>query len=48
MMYLPTLFSWARCDTRSIFKQSLISLNSEFSLSFTSCLTKVKEPSLPY
>ena len=35
-------------DTRSIFKQSLTDLNSEFSFSLTSCLTKAEEPSLPY
>ena len=35
-------------DTRSIFKQSLIGLNSEFSVSWTSCLTKAEETSLSY
>ena len=35
-------------DTRSIFKQSLTSLNSEFSFFYTSCLTKAEESSLPY
>ena len=35
-------------DTRSIFKWSLTGLNSEFSFSLTSCLTKAEEPSLPY
>ena len=30
----------------SIFKQSKISLNSEFSLSKTGCLTKAKDPHL--
>ena len=35
-------------DTRSIFKQSLTGLNSEFSFSYTSCLTKAEEPSLSY
>ena len=36
-------------DTRSIFfKRSLAGLNSEFSFSLTSCLTKAEEPSLPY
>ena len=35
-------------DTRSIFKQSLTGLNSEFSFSLTNCLTKAEEPSLPY
>ena len=35
-------------DSRSIFKQSLTALNSEFSFSYTSCLTKAEEPSLSY
>ena len=35
-------------DTRSIFKRSLTGLNSEFSFSKTSCLTKAEEPSLSY
>ena len=35
-------------DTRSIFKRSLTCLNSEFSFSYTSCLTKAEEPSLSY
>ena len=35
-------------DTRSIFKLSLTGLNSEFSFSLTSCLTKTEEPSLSY
>ena len=30
------------------FKRSLTGLNSEFSFSLTSCLTKAEEPSLPY
>ena len=30
------------------FKRSLTGLNSEFSFSKTSCLTKAEEPSLPY
>ena len=34
-------------DTRSIFKRSLTGLNSEFSFSLISCLTKTEEPSLP-
>ena len=33
-------------DTRSIFKRILTGLNSEFSFSLTSCLTKAEEPSL--
>ena len=35
-------------DTRSIFKRSLTGLNSEFSFSQTSCLTKAEEPSPSY
>ena len=35
-------------DTRSLFKRSLTGLNSEFSSSLTSCLTKAEEPSLSY
>ena len=35
------------CNTRSIFKRSLTGLNSEFSFSYTGCLTKAKNPSLP-
>ena len=35
-------------DTRSIFKQNLTGLNSKFSFSKASCLTKAEEPSLPY
>ena len=35
-------------DTRSIFKWSLSGLNSEYSFSLTSCLTKAEELSLPY
>ena len=50
------LFRWIRIypparagyDTRSIFKRSLTCLNSEFSFSKTSCLTKSEEISLPY
>ena len=33
-------------DIRSIFKRSLTGLNSEFSFSQTSCLTKAEEPNL--
>ena len=46
--YLPTPSAWVRYDTRSIFKWSLTVLNSEFSYSWTSCLTKAEEPSLLY
>ena len=35
-------------DTRSIFERSLTGLNSEFSFSLTSCLTKAEEPGLRY
>ena len=35
-------------DTRSSFKRSLTGLNSDFSFSYTSCLTKAEEPSLSY
>ena len=35
-------------DTRSIFKRSLKVLNSEFFFSYTICLTKAEETSLPY
>ena len=35
-------------DTKSVFKQSLTGLNSEFSFSYTSCLTKAEEFCLPY
>ena len=34
------------CDTKSIFKQSLIGLNSELYF-YTSCYTKVKGPNVP-
>ena len=40
--------AWAGYYTRSIFKRSLTGLNSEFSFSYTSCLTKAEEPSLSY
>ena len=42
---LSVLAGW---DTRSIFKLSLAGLNSEFSFSYTGCLTKTKENILPY
>ena len=44
----PTPSTRAGYDTRSIFKRSLTGLNSEYSFSSTSCLTKAEEPSLPY
>ena len=52
ILYLKILFTnpsaRAGYDTRSIFKRSLTGLNSEFSFSYTSCLTKAEEPSLSY
>ena len=50
LSYLPNPSARAGYDTRSIFflKRSLTGLNSEFSFSWTSCLTKAEEPSLPY
>ena len=47
-MYLPNPFAQTECNTRSIFKQSLIGLNSEFSFSKTRCQIKVKDPRQPY
>ena len=46
--YLPNPSARAGYDTRSIFKRSLTGLSSEFSFSYTSCLIKAEEPSLPY
>ena len=50
--YHTTIFTnpsaQAGYDTRSIFKRSLTGLNSEFSFSETSCLTKAEKPSLPH
>ena len=47
-LYSTNPSALAGCDTRLISKQSLTCLNSEFSFSLTSYLTKVKEPNLPY
>ena len=48
-MYVFTkLFAAAGCHTTSIFMQSLIGANSEFSFSKSSCHMKAKEPSLLY
>ena len=44
----PNPSARAGYDTRSIFKRSLTGLNSEFSFSLTSCLTKAEKPSLSY
>ena len=46
--YLPNPSAREGYDTRSIFKRSLTGLNSEFSFSSTSCLTKAEELSLSY
>ena len=46
VIILTTPFARAGNETRSIFKRSLTGLNSEFSFSKTSCLTKAEESSL--
>ena len=48
LSYLPNPSAREGYDARSIFKRGLTGLNSEFSFSYTSCLTKAEEPSLPY
>ena len=48
MYVLNNLTIRAVWDTRSVFQRSLTGLNSQFSFSYTGCLTKAKEPSLPY
>ena len=48
LSYLPTPSARAGYDTGSIFKRSLAGLNSEFSFSKSSCLTKAEEPNLSY
>ena len=50
---LVIIFTQPLCSGRiwykvNFFKRSLTGLNSEFSFSYTSCLTKAEEPSLPY
>ena len=45
-IYLPNPCTWARHDTRSIFKWSKTDFNSEFFYSLTGCHNKIKEPSL--
>ena len=56
-LYIYIKYVWLRsvgfygistARARSIFKRSLTGLNSEFSFSSTSCLTKAEEPSLSY
>ena len=46
--YLPNPSAQAGYDIRSFFKRSLTGLNSEFSFSKTSCLTKAEKSSLSY
>ena len=46
-LHVPNPSARAGDDTRSIFKWILTGFNSEFSFSYTSCLTKAEEPSLP-
>ena len=48
IIIFTNLSARAGYDTRPIFKRSLKGLNSEFSFSYTSCLTKAEESSLPY
>ena len=45
-IFIQPLVPQARCETRSIFKLSKTSLNSDLSFSWTGCLTKAKEPRL--
>ncbi len=42
LYYLPNPSTRAGYDTRSVFKRSLTGLNSEFSFSQTTCLTKMQ------
>ena len=44
----PTPPLWARCNTRSIFKQSTVGLTLDIFFSSTDCLIKAKESSPPY
>ena len=44
----PTPPPQTRSNTRPIFQQSTAGLNSEFFFLQTGCLTKAKEPNLPY
>ena len=46
--YLPTPPLGQDMTQGQFFERSLTGLNSEFSFSETSCLTKAEEPSLPY
>ena len=44
-MYLAPTHQQAECDT--VFKQNQAGLNSEFSFSYASCLTRAKNPICP-
>ena len=46
--YLPTPLLGQDMTQGQFFKWSSTGLNSEFSFSYTSCLTKAEEPCLPY
>ena len=48
LSYLPTPPLGQDMTQGRFFKRSLTGLNLEFSFSYTSCLTKAEEPSLPY
>ena len=39
---------WVGCDTKSIFKQSIVDLNSKSLISYTGCFNNAKGPSLSY
>ena len=41
---LTNSFTWPAWDTRSTYKRSLTGLNSDFSSTWTACITKAKEP----
>ena len=47
LSYLPTPPLGQDMTQGQFFKRSLTGLNSEFSFSWTSCLTKAEKPSLP-
>ena len=48
ILICPIFLPQAGCDKKSIFIQSETGLNLEFSLFYTGCLRKTKEPSLLY
>ena len=43
----PTSLPWSGCDTIQFFKRIIVDLNSESSLSYITCFTMIKGPSLP-